>query len=80
MVLNNIFNQNAALSRGMRRDALQSKGSTQMIHMLEVIVAIQRAARTAVRTTETGVNGITQVNVSLSHVVASPALIVTAGG
>eukprot|EP00605_Chrysophyceae_sp_TOSAG23-4_P000956 GSChrysophyteH1.ASY1.ANO1.1056.1 assembled CDS len=77
--LNEIFNQNAAINKQMRRDALQMMGANAAVHMIEVYLAIRRAVKTAVRTEETGVDGITQINVSLSHVIASPAFVVTAG-
>jgi len=76
--LNEIFNAVASLNKQMRKDALQMMGALAATHMVEVHQAIQRATRTAVRTEETGINGITQLNVGLSHVIATPALIVTA--
>ena len=79
LILNNIYNSNEALRSKARKDAFRTTENKANVHMIEVILALKRAAATAVRMSNTGVAGITQLNVSMSHVVASPALIVTAG-
>ena len=77
--LNSIYNSSEALVRKARRDALRTTENKANVHMIEVILAMKRAARTAIRMAETGVAGITQLNVSMSHVIATPALMIKAG-
>ena len=79
LILNNIYNSNEALRSKARKDAFRTTENKANVHMIEVLLALKRAARTAVRMSDTGVAGITQLNVSMSHVVATPALVVTAG-
>ena len=76
--LNEIFAQNATINRQNRKDALQTKGTLTAVHMQEVHHALKLARKTAVRTEESGVRGITQMNVSFTHVIATPALIISA--
>lgn len=76
--LNEIFAQNATINRQNRKDALQTKGTLTAVHMQEVHHALKLARKTAVRTGDSGVSGITQMNVSFTHVIATPALIISA--
>ena len=78
MNLNDIYNSTAALKAANRKNVLRVKMASEAVHVQEVVQAIKRAAKSAVRISNTGVSGITQVNVSMTHVIASPAFVVTA--
>lgn len=75
--MNEIFAQNAQIARQNRKDALQMAGTLASIHMQDMHAALKLARKTAVRTEDSGVAGITKFNVSFTHVIATPALIIT---